>query len=77
MYSFQNQKKMPDDWHQADIIAAIKKSGTNMSKLSEASGYSRNSLRNALYRPYPKAEKIIAKAIGVEPEDIWPSRYAL
>ena len=47
-----------------------------MSKLSEASGYSRNSLRNALYRPYPKAERIIAGAIGVEASDIWPSRYS-
>lgn len=76
MYSFQSQKKMPEDWHQADIIAAIKKAGTNMSRLSEASGYSRNSLRNALYRPYPKAERIIAGAIGVEASEIWPSRYS-
>ena len=76
MYSLATQKKVPCDWHQADIIAAIKKAGTNMSKLSEASGYSRNSLRNALYRPYPKAEKIIAAAIGVEASDIWPSRYS-
>ncbi|MDN5619262.1 MAG: helix-turn-helix domain-containing protein [Psychrobacter sp.] len=76
MYSNQIQKKVPCDWHQADIIAAIKKAGTNMSRLSEASGYSRNSLRNALYRPYPKAERIIATAIGVEASDIWPSRYS-
>lgn len=67
---------MPCDWHQADIIAAIKKTGTNMSALSEASGYSRNGLRNALYRPYPKAENIIAKAIGVDASEIWPSRYS-
>ncbi len=63
------------DWHQADIIAALKKVGTNMSALSESQGLSRGCLRNALYRPYPKAERIIAGAIGVEPKDIWPSRY--
>ena len=47
-----------------------------MSALSVANGYTRNGLRNALYRKYPKAERIIAGAIGVNPEDIWPSRYA-
>lgn len=76
MYSNRDVKKVPCDWHQADIIAAIKKTGTNMSALSSASGYSRNGLRNALYRPYPKAERIIARAIGVDASEIWPSRYA-
>lgn len=76
MRSNEGQKKQPDDWHQADIIAELKKAGTNMSALSEASGYKRGGLRNALYRHYPKAERIIAGAIGVSPEDIWPSRYA-
>lgn len=69
-------KKVPCDWHQAYISAALKAKGTNLSALSEANGYSRNNLRNALYRSYPKAEKIIADAIGVEPEEIWPSRYS-
>lgn len=64
------------DWHKADIIAGLKKVGTNMSALSEQHGLSRGCLRNALYRPYPKAEQIIAEAIGVAPADIWPSRYA-
>lgn len=69
------QKKAPQDWHSAEIIAALKMRGTNMSALSRANGYSRYALRNALYRPYPKAEKIIASAIGIAPERIWPSRY--
>lgn len=77
MYPSQTQKNCQSkDWHTADIIAALKKAGTNMSALSEANGYTRNGgLRNALYRKYPKAEKIIAGAIGVQPEEIWPSRY--
>lgn len=77
MHTIQTAKKVPCDWHQAYISAALKAKGTNLSALSAKNGYSRNGLRNALYRPYPKAEKIIAKAIGVEPEEIWPSRYAL
>lgn len=76
MHTKTPQKNMPDmDWHIADIGAALKKAGTNMSKLSVENGYSRNNLRNALYRPYPRAERIIAKAIGLEPCKIWPSRY--
>ena len=75
MHTSEAVKKVPCDWHQADISAALKDKGPNLSALSAANGYSRNGLRNALYRPYPKAEKIIAKAIGVEPKDIWPTRY--
>lgn len=76
MHTNESQKKQPSDWHPADIIAELKKSGTNLSALSKANGYSRNGLRNALYRSYPKAERIIAGAIGVKPEDIWASRYS-
>ena len=76
MHTNESQKKQPIDWHDADIIASLKKAGTNMSALSVANGYTRNGLRNALYRKYPKSERIIAGAIGVKPEDIWPSRYA-
>ncbi|EON5665144.1 transcriptional regulator, partial [Escherichia coli] len=32
-------------------------------------------LKNALDKRYPKAEKIIADALGMTPQDIWPSRY--
>jgi len=75
MYTRLKPKKVPEDWHPADIGAALKKAGTNMSALSRNHGYSNNNLRNAIYRRYPKAERIIAQAIGVEPADIWPSRY--
>lgn len=30
---------------------------------------------NALARPWPKGEMIIAETIGVDPKEIWPSRY--
>lgn len=77
MRTNQHVKKVPvTDWHPADIIAALKKRGTNLSKLSMENGLGRGSLRNALYRHYPKAERIIAKEIGVEPSEIWGSRYS-
>lgn len=63
------------DWHRADVIAALKKKGFSLASLSRDAGLGARTLNNALERRYPKAEKIIAEAIGVEPFEIWPSRY--
>ncbi|MDI8936043.1 helix-turn-helix domain-containing protein [Salmonella enterica subsp. enterica serovar Anatum] len=35
----------------------------------------RRRLTNALNRRWPKGEKLIAEALGIAPEQIWPSRY--
>lgn len=63
------------DWHRADIVAALHKQGLSLSRLSVAAGLSASTLRNALRAPYPRAEQIIAEAIGVPAHEIWPSRY--
>ncbi|QOL13527.1 helix-turn-helix domain-containing protein [Dickeya dianthicola] len=63
------------DWHPADIIAALRKKGTSLSAVSREAGLSSNTLANALYRPWPKGEWLIANALGINPEGIWPSRY--
>jgi Ner family transcriptional regulator len=68
---------MTKDWHQADIIACLRKKGTTLAALSRASGLSSSTLANALTRPWPKGEHLIAEAIGVHPSIIWPSRYYL
>lgn len=64
------------DWHKADIGAALKKRGTSFAALSRQHGLASSTLHNAIVRPWPKGEKIIANAIGVAPEEIWPSRYS-
>lgn len=63
------------DWHPADIIAALHKRGTNLAKLSRESGLASPTLSNALNRPWPKGEWLIANALGLHPSTIWPSRY--
>lgn len=63
------------DWHQADIIAALRKNGTTMAATSRKAGLSSSTLANALSRRWPKGELIISAAIGVPPSTIWPSRY--
>ncbi len=68
-------KKVPKDWHRADIVAALKKNNWNVRKLSLYHGYKYSALSNALERPWPKGERLIAEAIGEKPENIWPSRY--
>lgn len=66
---------MKTDLHKADIIASIKKKGTSLAALSREAGLCSSTLANALERPWPKGELIIAEAIGMPPEEIWPSRY--
>lgn len=70
------KKSASDDWHRADIIAALKKRGWSLRALSLQNGLSEGTLKSALDRPYRNAERIIASAIGMEPETIWPQRYA-
>ncbi|EAO9608662.1 transcriptional regulator [Salmonella enterica] len=66
---------MQPDWHSADIIAALKKQGTSLSAVSRQAGLASSTLANALIRRWPKGERLIADALGVSPEQIWPSRY--
>lgn len=63
------------DWHRADILAAVRKKHGSLAALSRAHGLSSGTLSNALIRPWLKGEQIIAEAIGVKAEVIWPSRY--
>lgn len=63
------------DWHKADVKAALEKAGFSLSRLSRESGLQAGTLRKVFVMPYPKAQRIIARAIGVDPRDIWPSRY--
>lgn len=62
------------DWHSADIIAALKKKGTSLSRLSREAGLASGTLANALKKPWPKGETIIAEALNLSTDDLWPSR---
>ncbi|TEW31423.1 transcriptional regulator [Histophilus somni] len=68
-------KKRIIDMHRADIRAGLEKKGTSFAQLGVENGLSKTTVRNALDKPYPKGERIIADALGLEPCDIWPSRY--
>lgn len=72
------KKPTPQDWHKSDIKAALEKRGITLKGLALSKGYrSVDAAAQALQRPYPKMERIIAAAIGMQPETIWPSRYQI
>ncbi len=63
------------DWHPADVLAALKKRGRTLAGLSTAHGYHPTAAGKALKAPWPALEAIIAREIGLAPQEIWPSRY--
>lgn len=69
------QKPALSDWHPADVVAAVRKAGWSLRRLSLKHDYHEQSLQLALRKPWPRAERIIAGAIGFRPHAIWPSRY--
>lgn len=66
------------DWTAAYIVYRLKLKGWTLSSLSKHHGYaSRSTMRRAVATPWPKGQRLIAEAIGVAPNRIWPSRYPL
>lgn len=64
------------DWHPADIVAALHKAGYTLAKLAEEHGLkSGNTFSHAMRRSLPVSEQRIADALGIHPKTIWPSRY--
>lgn len=71
-----NADDLAQDWHPADVKAALHKAGWTLSALAHEHGLtSSNTLSKALVSSYPIAEKRIADALGLHPKDIWLSRY--
>jgi len=69
-------KKASGNWHWADVLAALRKADWSLRQLGIKNGYpDGNALGEAARRPFPKAEKIIADALGLAPKAIWPTRY--
>jgi len=61
------------DWHPADVKAALEKRGISLRGLAKQYGYSH--IQRVLVSQWWAAEQIVAKAIGVQAQEIWPSRY--
>jgi Ner family transcriptional regulator len=70
-----NATSNPEDWHPADVLAGLKKRGHSLAGLSVANGYHPTAAGKALKQPWPAMERILATALEVTPQEIWPSRY--
>jgi Ner family transcriptional regulator len=62
-----------EDWHPADVLAALKKRGVSLRQLAFRHEYKH--IDRVLRSPWLAAEKLVADALGVKPDVIWPSRY--
>lgn len=69
------KKPVVQDWHPADVIAALRKLNWSLRQLAFHHGLNGKTLNVALTKPYPRAESIIADVLGLPPKAIWPSRY--
>lgn len=71
------KKASQEDWHPADILAALHKRGITLLELSRRCGIKGSTtLSKAMVNTaYPLNEKRIAEALEMAPKDIWPTRY--
>lgn len=70
------KKASHQDWHPADIKAALEKKGWTLRALASHHGLtSSTSMSHTFLRSLPANEKRIADAIGVPVQTIWPSRW--
>lgn len=64
-----------EDWSPDRIKMAVYEIGISIRELSRLGGAAANVCGAALARPHARGEQIIARALGIPPQEIWPSRY--
>ena len=71
------QPPTPGDWSAARVVYELKLRGLSFRKLAERHGYAASTLADVTRRErsYTRIEKIVARALGMKPEQIWPSRW--
>jgi Ner family transcriptional regulator len=70
------KKTGPEDWHPADIVAALHKRGITLRALAKQHGLtSPTTLSKAMAHSYPASEKRLADAVGVPVQEMFAARY--
>jgi Ner family transcriptional regulator len=57
------------------VIYQFKLRRSTLSTVANNDGVSKQCVYQAFDHPYPRMEKLIAEALGLEPRDLWPDRY--
>ena len=65
----------PEDWHPAKIKMELEIRGYTLVKISQEAGYHHSAGGRCLRVAWPSLESVIAETLGVQPDEIWPSRY--
>ncbi|MCB1754759.1 MAG: helix-turn-helix domain-containing protein [Gammaproteobacteria bacterium] len=67
---FRNKAK-----RRAWIIYQLALTDRSLASIAREAGISRQAVWQALIKPYPRAEKIIAESLNLTPETLFPERY--
>ncbi|GAB4119827.1 MAG: hypothetical protein Kow00104_02510 [Rhodothalassiaceae bacterium] len=65
-----------EDWHPADIRAALEKRGWSFAQVDRAQSLQEGTARKTAVYPHIRGEEAIARVLGLHPRFIWPRRYA-
>jgi Ner family transcriptional regulator len=57
------------------LLYRLRLVGLDFGKIAKELGLDRSTPRTALWRPYPRMERVIAGKLGLAPQQIWPERY--
>lgn len=70
------KKTSQEDWHPADIVAALHKRGYTLRDIAREEGLNDSStLSKAMVTSYPAGERRLAKYAGVPVQVMFPTRY--
>ncbi len=64
-----------EDWHKADIKAALEKKGVKLEDIARTLKLAEGGVSNVWRGKSDPIQSEIARVLGVKPEVIWPSRY--
>mgnify|MGYP001765742455 CR=1 FL=1 len=66
---------MSKNWTRQAILFGLRQAGTTAAAVAQENGLTSTAIYNALERPYPRVHDLIAEAIGIPRETIWPQFY--
>lgn len=69
---FETQKP---GFHREQIKAMIRMRGSTLVRISTDAGMPHTSASAGLFRPFPKANRVIAAFLGLSLHDLWPDWY--
>ncbi len=69
------QKRLRIGMHRADIVAAVRKSGSSLVGISSALGLTRSAASRALILPHTRVNRAIAEVIGRPMHELWPQWF--